>query len=172
MSGFWTDEKNAQMRALFVQGESYSRIARMLGTTRSAVAGRVLRRHWRRDRNDARKGCREENDVCQANAAPATEPDTAIKTENTAGVSTGPARRADGAFATMLDVADGECRWPVGDPGAEDFHLCGAQAVPGKPYCACHCAVAYVPGKARGTSESAAYLAYLQGNRRGHPCGL
>lgn len=36
------------------------------------------------------------------------------------------------------------CSWPVGNPGEENFHFCGEPVVPGKPYCAKHCAVAYI----------------------------
>lgn len=38
-----------------------------------------------------------------------------------------------------------DCRWPFGEPKAEDFRFCGALAVPGKPYCPVHCAIAYLP---------------------------
>lgn len=49
------------------------------------------------------------------------------------------------------------CSWPVGNPGDEDFHFCGAEVVPGKPYCAHHCAVAYVrtPPASRDSSGRA-----------------
>ncbi len=36
------------------------------------------------------------------------------------------------------------CLWPIGDPGEADFHFCGAETVPSKPYCPEHCARAYV----------------------------
>jgi len=36
------------------------------------------------------------------------------------------------------------CSWPVGNPGEEAFHFCGDEVVVGKPYCAKHCAVAYI----------------------------
>lgn len=46
-----------------------------------------------------------------------------------------------------------KCLWPIGDPGDEDFHFCGEPAIPGKPYCAVHCAKAYIT---RSRSDSAA----------------
>jgi GcrA cell cycle regulator len=46
-----------------------------------------------------------------------------------------------------FDFAGPKCLWPHGDPDSEDFHLCGAEPVPGKPYCAVHAAVAYVRPK-------------------------
>lgn len=36
------------------------------------------------------------------------------------------------------------CSWPVGNPGEDSFHFCGEAVVAGKPYCARHCAVAYI----------------------------
>ena len=35
------------------------------------------------------------------------------------------------------------CKWPIGHPGDEDFYFCGKEVIPGKPYCAEHCLVAY-----------------------------
>lgn len=46
-----------------------------------------------------------------------------------------------------------KCLWPIGDPGDKDFHFCGAPALHGKPYCAEHCARAYIT---RSRSDSAA----------------
>ena len=36
------------------------------------------------------------------------------------------------------------CSWPVGNPGEANFHFCAEPSAPGKPYCARHCAVAYI----------------------------
>lgn len=48
----------------------------------------------------------------------------------------------------------GMCSWPIGEPGEEGFHFCGSPATPGKPYCAEHCAIAYVPIKDRRHSST------------------
>lgn len=37
-----------------------------------------------------------------------------------------------------------DCQWPEGHPGEPGFHFCGERSRPGKPYCAEHCAVAYM----------------------------
>lgn len=43
-----------------------------------------------------------------------------------------------------------QCAWPVGEPDRPEGQLCcGAQAVEGKPYCAHHAGIAYVPTTAR-----------------------
>jgi GcrA cell cycle regulator len=46
------------------------------------------------------------------------------------------------------------CCWPIGEPGTPEFRFCGGDAMPGKPYCAKHAAVAYV--RARDRREDAA----------------
>lgn len=58
------------------------------------------------------------------------------------------------ADVIRLDRLSGDmCSWPVGNPGDRNFHFCGEPSVPGKPYCAKHCAVAYVRSN-RDRSES------------------
>ena len=44
----------------------------------------------------------------------------------------------NGLIATMKG-----CKWPIGHPGDEDFYFCGKEVIPGKPYCAEHCLIAY-----------------------------
>ena len=39
------------------------------------------------------------------------------------------------------------CLWPHGHPDDPQFHFCGCQPLPGKPYCAAHAAVAYMRPK-------------------------
>lgn len=45
--------------------------------------------------------------------------------------------------ASILDLNDRVCKWPIGDPRESDFRFCGGPAVPGLPYCAEHAAQAY-----------------------------
>lgn len=40
-----------------------------------------------------------------------------------------------------------KCAWPIGHPREAGFHFCGARALQGRPYCASHCAKAYIPNK-------------------------
>lgn len=37
-----------------------------------------------------------------------------------------------------------ECCWPLGDPGTRNFRFCDDPALPGRPYCGTHAALAYV----------------------------
>jgi GcrA cell cycle regulator len=49
----------------------------------------------------------------------------------------------------LMQLTERTCKWPVGDPATDDFWFCGLAAVPGKPYCETHVAVAFQPMSAR-----------------------
>ncbi len=49
----------------------------------------------------------------------------------------------------IMDLREGMCRWPLGDPAHAGFSYCGAQAVTGLPYCTHHAQVAYQPATER-----------------------
>jgi len=55
----------------------------------------------------------------------------------------------------LNELRAGMCCWPIGEPGTSDFRFCGKPAMAGKPYCADHCAMAYVSGKDRKETEAA-----------------
>ncbi|MEL0205894.1 MAG: GcrA family cell cycle regulator, partial [Alphaproteobacteria bacterium] len=46
-----------------------------------------------------------------------------------------------------LEWARSKCCWPSGDPKHNGFSFCGAQIVPGKPYCLEHCQEAYTTSR-------------------------
>jgi GcrA cell cycle regulator len=45
----------------------------------------------------------------------------------------------------VLQLSDKTCRWPIGDPGEQDFHFCGRKPQSGLPYCTYHTSIAYQP---------------------------
>ena len=47
----------------------------------------------------------------------------------------------------LLELEDGQCHWPVGDPRRKGFFFCAADAVEGRPYCAWHLDMAFVKRK-------------------------
>lgn len=49
----------------------------------------------------------------------------------------------------LLELTERVCKWPIGDPTEEDFAFCGLDAVPGKPYCSHHIAIAFQPMSSR-----------------------
>jgi GcrA cell cycle regulator len=67
-----------------------------------------------------------------------------------------PEKPQDAQVIRLSELRTGMCSWPVGNPGEESFHFCGAQTVTGKPYCGHHCDVAYVrAGKDRSKTSVA-----------------
>jgi GcrA cell cycle regulator len=50
---------------------------------------------------------------------------------------------------TIMELREGMCRWPLGDPTHAGFCYCGAKAVTGLPYCTHHAQVAYQPATER-----------------------
>ena len=49
----------------------------------------------------------------------------------------------------LLELTERTCKWPIGDPTEDNFHFCGLQCVPGKPYCVHHVAIAFQPMSSR-----------------------
>jgi GcrA cell cycle regulator len=50
-----------------------------------------------------------------------------------------------GGRVTILHLSDKTCKWPIGDPGQEEFCFCGHGPRVGSPYCEYHARLAYQP---------------------------
>ncbi len=50
---------------------------------------------------------------------------------------------------TIMELREGMCRWPIGDPTSPEFRFCGARADIGSPYCDHHARIAYQPAADR-----------------------
>jgi len=61
----------------------------------------------------------------------------------------------NGEFATILTIRDHMCKWPIGDPGDNNFRFCGRKVKDSEPYCSAHCQVAYQPSRRRGEKPKA-----------------
>ena len=48
-----------------------------------------------------------------------------------------------------MDLREGMCRFPLGDPATPAFRFCGARANEGLPYCPYHAQIAYQPATER-----------------------
>ena len=49
----------------------------------------------------------------------------------------------------LIELGEQTCKWPNGDPMAEDFSFCGNDAGDAGPYCTYHARVAYQPASER-----------------------
>lgn len=45
----------------------------------------------------------------------------------------------------LVDLKEGQCRWPIGDPQEEGFHFCGKDKCETGPYCEYHAQIAFQP---------------------------
>ncbi|MBO4519616.1 MAG: global cell cycle regulator GcrA-like protein [Alphaproteobacteria bacterium] len=141
----WTDEQVEELKRLWDKGLTTGEIGKALGVSKNAVVGKAHRLGLNSRPSPIRRG---DDDV---NSAPEnTEKATAAKKKKTA--KSEPAKKSQEKekkkLFTVNDLTSSSCRWPIGDPKDEDFHFCGKEALPDKPYCAEHAAIAYVSAKA------------------------
>lgn len=168
MSG-WTDERIALATQLWKEGESASHIAgRLGGVSRNAVLG-ILHRRGLSNRAVGPKGHRPST-VSKAKRA---EQRARIRAAKAAGRGTAvpadtgnKAQKIQALFKIeaftaaeelviplaerkgIIELDEGDCRWPIGDPQHEEFHFCAKGKVKGLPYCEHHARRAFAPPKA------------------------
>jgi GcrA cell cycle regulator len=58
---------------------------------------------------------------------------------------------------TILHLSDKTCKWPIGDPGSEEFCFCGHVPRDGAPYCEYHARMAYQPLQDRRRDRKFSY---------------
>jgi GcrA cell cycle regulator len=52
-------------------------------------------------------------------------------------------------MVTIMELREGMCRWPVGDPTTPEFRFCGSNGASVGPYCKHHARIAYQPAQER-----------------------
>jgi GcrA cell cycle regulator len=163
----WNDERVELLKRLWTEGLSASQIAsRLGGVTRNAVIGKVhrlglsgratstrsvaprpRRMHApRQHRSPTVMYGTRGNVALKPTFHEEIEPEPAPVEE----LFIPPAERA-----TILSLKEAMCRWPVGDPGAEDFYFCGRKTSGSHPYCEHHARVAYQAPPRRREKSSA-----------------
>lgn len=122
----WTEERVALLRQLWGSGKSASEIAEMLGDV---------------SRNAV---------IGKAHRLGLSGRPSPIRKKKQGE----PERKVVGA--TILNLTDRMCKWPIGDPKEADFHFCARATHGSLPYCAEHAAIAYQPpGKRRDDDQKA-----------------
>jgi GcrA cell cycle regulator len=167
----WTEERVELLKKLWTEGLSASQIAGRLshGVTRNAVIGKVhrlglsgratpqraARPRTRRTREPTHPGrlllptagATALKPAHRAEPAPRPEPEPE------------PIRLIDipkGERVSILMLSERTCRWPMGDPGTEDFFFCGhTPKASGGPYCEYHARLAYQPLQDRRRQRAA-----------------
>ncbi|MGQ3673524.1 GcrA family cell cycle regulator [Xanthobacter sp. TB0136] len=183
----WTDERVELLKKLWSEGLSASQIAGELGeVTRNAVIGKVHRLGLSgraksvsappaRPRGKTRPEQAVEQELEQeqmeqqeqpvAPQRPVTQGNVALAPVLEDMVEEAPVARIVednvvpmGQGCTIMSLTEYTCRWPIGEPGSESFHFCGARSTPGVPYCAHHARIAYQPVQDRRRDRRLAYL--------------
>jgi GcrA cell cycle regulator len=148
----WNPERIEQLRNCIVAGLTCSQIAAEIGVTRNAVIGKIHRLGLGPGRPAAAPGR-----PCPPRLR---RPRASTQRALLRLISADAPGIAEGELATvpvdsaqrcsLLELAQGKCRWPVGDPCAADFAFCGNEAAAGFSYCPGHARMAYrLPARRR-----------------------
>lgn len=160
-AGCWTDERVALLKALWAKGLSGTTIARQLATvgeppprpiTRSSVIGKVyrLRLPIRGKATPVTQAKRKRKKLAVVNGRP---PSAFGKLQALLGAHPLPPPRAtDVPRKTLLELEDGDCRFPC--TGEPPHMFCAAPRALGLPYCAAHALRAYQPPEPRRPAPS------------------
>ncbi len=138
----WTEERDALLRKFEGDGLSHARIAAAINAatgsafTRCAISGRLHRKGWASGRSQAQSTrlWAAEQRIAERGTAPFKQAPLPLPPEDSAALA---------GAKPLADLEHNECKWPLGDPRTPQFGFCGADAVPGLPYCAGHVARAY-----------------------------
>ena len=153
----WNDERVELLKKLWADGLSASQIAsRLGGVTRNAVIGKVHRLGLSGRATSSRSSSPRPRRVQapRQHRAPSllfgTRGNVALKPVYEEEIEPAPAPIEELYIppeerATILTLKESMCRWPIGDPGEEEFHFCGRNPKSGSPYCEAHARKAYQP---------------------------
>jgi GcrA cell cycle regulator len=159
----WTDERVELLKKLWTDGLSASQIAAELGgVTRNAVIGKVHRlglsgrgqptSSIKRQRRTHSSGIRRVRQMISVG-------NLALKADAMAEAEPQPRRNVVVPIPRKLSIfqlTERTCKWPLGDPGHEDFHFCGHDSLENLPYCEYHAGVAYQAPDPRRRAKKAA----------------
>jgi GcrA cell cycle regulator len=122
----WTDEKIGRLKKLWSEGLTTGEIGKRLAVSKNAVVGKAHRLGLK------------------GRPSPIKRQQKIVEVKK------------ETRIFTLTDLSAQTCRWPIGDPKHEDFRFCGRPVAAGKPYCADHCATAYVGSGKSSRNEDAA----------------
>lgn len=166
----WTDERVELLKKLWQDGLSASQIASELGgLTRNAIIGKVHRLGLtgrgqptssikRQRRTYAIRRGRPEGAVYINPKLLATAGNLALKPDH---MPEEIRLRRDVIVPiprklSIFQLTNKTCKWPIGDPGQDDFHFCGHDSLENIPYCEYHAGVCYqAPAPRRRLRHSA-----------------
>ena len=171
----WNEDAIAKLKALWGEGHSTAAIGRRLGVSKNAVVGKAHRLSLPPRPSPIRRNGVTRPATARRTVGPTLPPlvnaePRAVTTPRQVSVPrpvprSEPARAAPEprpepvirAVPSRESARAGrnvDCCWPLGDPGTRNFRFCDDPALPGRPYCGTHAALAYV--RVRDRREDAA----------------
>ncbi|WP_311029965.1 GcrA family cell cycle regulator [Mesorhizobium koreense] len=168
----WTDERVELLRKLWSEGLSASQIAAQLGgVSRNAVIGKVHRLKLS-SRGRATPAPRSQKKMTHGGGTTKSAPRgpsrpvvtsigaTALKVEFEAEPQLRHMERPVENVVVpisrrlkLIQLTEHTCKWPNGDPLAEDFSFCGNDSLETGPYCTYHSRIAFQPASERRRSR-------------------
>ncbi|MBX3578586.1 MAG: GcrA family cell cycle regulator [Rhizobiaceae bacterium] len=164
----WTDERVDLLRKLWAEGLSASQIAAQLGgVSRNAVIGKVHRLKLSSRGRSTAAPVRQKKAASAASGIksavrtthrpmPASIGATALQTQfDVEPVARQVIRPVENVVVPisrrlqLIQLNEKTCKWPNGDPLAEDFSFCGNDPAETGPYCAYHSRIAFQPASER-----------------------
>lgn len=149
----WTTEQIAELTRLWSEGLTTSEIGKRLGISKNAVVGKAHRLHLAARPSPIKRTGARPAVFRTAVRLPGAPRPVRVRPASAPGEAPAPRPHREPQRWTG-EVSNNICKWPMGHPGDEDFHFCTDKALVGKPYCAEHCAVAFVKVKPK-TGEAA-----------------
>ncbi len=161
----WNTETIERLRGLWAEGYSTAEIGRRMGISKNAVVGKAHRLNLPSRPSPIRRepGGRASRPPQPRRVTGPTLPPLATAAAPAAAEAAAPtpveAMLREPAVRNTPRPAWRStrpltCSWPLGEPGTASFRFCDDDAVPGKPYCERHAAIAYV--KVRDRRDEAA----------------
>jgi GcrA cell cycle regulator len=147
----WTTERVALLKDRINAGLSCGQIAREIGVSRNAVIGKANRLGLSRLKS-VTSGHRErtgDRGVARSRNATLHRTLLALWAKPPLAVTEAPEDSAN--LCPLFELQQWHCRWPIGDPTAENFGFCGNKQIDSLPYCAAHARMAYRRAPARPT---------------------
>lgn len=148
----WTDEKVKSLVQLWESGQSITQIGKALGMTRNAVVGKAHRIGlakraspiMRSEKPAQPRQPAVHHGPSHHTAAPAApRASVQVRDEPTVSQQSAQGQLTAAMLAALTPSSGPRCKWPIGDPKTSEFDFCENVGLPGKPYCAQHCAMAY-----------------------------
>jgi len=168
----WTDERVEALKRLWADGLSASQIAAELGgISRNAVIGKVHRLGLSGRVKAPSAAAPARPRKARAPSHPLNTATYAVQGNAALARARAPEPIAEPAAVvaptpelvtfecervTIMELREGMCRWPIGDPAREDFRFCGLRTETGHTYCSHHNTIAYQPSFDRRNRRSIA----------------